>query len=294
MKIKLIVLLLPFLISILPVYLNAQCGGCNAAFSGSTLAAGTSNIGVLKENSFRAISVYRFLYGSNFYKDTERLKKFDDEELNIHFMGFNLAYGLTKSFTVETEFGGFLQKDLNMGYDRTNISGLSSIAVIGKYTLLADRKNKQELTLSAGGRAPMTHNTTLSGNFGAIFQLFYFKNLIGDLNLIFLNRNEIYFSNKNDYRQGNSYITSIFLSQPIANDLNGILEFRYDYFDKSYEYGEIMPNAGRDVLFVAPQINYTIGKISLSFITEIPVYKQYSGLQLGEDFGLGLAFIYMM
>lgn len=293
MRIKLTTLIVLILMYISPMYVNAQCGGCNAAFSGSTLAAGTSNIGVLKENSYRIISVYRFLYGSNYYRGDERLKKFDDEELNIHFVGFNLAYGVTKSFTIETEFGGFLKKDLNMGYDRTDISGLSSLAIIGKYTLFADRENKQEITISAGGRAPITPNSTLSGNFGAIAQIFYFKSLTDGLNIIFLNRSEFFIEDKHDYQQGNSYITSLFLSQELVDDLNGIIEFRYDYFDKSYQAGEVMPNAGRDIFSLVPQINYNLDKVSISAFTEIPIYKNYSGLQLGEDFGLGLALIYM-
>lgn len=272
---------------------KSQCGCCSAAFSGSALAAGTSNIGVLKEGTLRVIGINRLLYGNRFYDGPDLLKKFYDEEMLINFTGANIGYGLTKSFTLETEIGSFPYKELNFGYTREKISGFSTINVIGKYTLLADRVNKQEITIGGGGRIPLNSNTTLSGNPGVIFQLFYFKNLVDDFNLIFLNRSEIAFKDSENFKQGNSYINSVFLSKGITHKLYSLFEIRFDYLDKSYDGDDELLNSGRYVLSLVPQISYNLGKLSLAGFFELPVLKNYNGIQLGEKFGCGIALVYM-
>lgn len=270
-----------------------QCGSCSAAFSGSAMAAGTSNVGVLKEGSIRTIGIYRYLYGSRYYEASNRLNKFSNEELSIHFSGIHLGYGVTKRFTIETELSAFPNKDLNMGFERTQISGLSSAAFIGKYTIFADRKNKQEITLGGGARLPLTSNTVLSGNLGAMVQFFFFKNLFSDVNLILSNRSEFFAKDSQDFHLGNSYVTSLFISSPIIENLNGIAEIRYDHLDQSNDKDGLIEDSGRSLLSFVPQINFQFNKFSISVFSELPIHKEYKGTQLGEDIGLGLAFIIM-
>lgn len=271
----------------------SQCSCCTAAFSGSALAFGTSNVGVLKEKSFRIIGVYRYLYGSRFYDGTHELKKYSNEELNMHFTGINLGYGVTKELTLESEIGSFPNKDLNMGYLRDQIAGMSSLSLISKYTVLSDKRNAQEITFGFGGRMPLTKNEFLSGNAGLIMQLFYFINPIENINFVLLERSEIYFKNSDDKTQGGSHILSLFTSRRIVDNLAGILETRFDYLTKSHIGGKELINTGRSIISVVPQLNYNFDKFSISGFAEIPIYKNYNGVQLSEKIGSGIALIYM-
>ena len=294
MKINTFILVIILFVILIQTRTYSQCGCCSAAFSGSALAAGTSNIGVLKEGTLRVIGLHRFLYGDKFYEGSTQLKKYYDEEMMINFTGVNIGYGITKSFTLETEIGAFPDKDLNFGYTREKISGFSSFNLIGKYTLLADRENKQEITIGAGGRIPITSNTTLSGNPGAILQLFYFKGLGDDFNLIFLSRAELHTQNSENFLQGNSFINSLFVSKLVTTNLYATLETRLDYLDKSFEDNKALINTGRSVISVVPQISYSVGKFSLSGFVELPIYKYYTGIQLSENIGAGIALVYML
>ncbi|MBX3042302.1 MAG: hypothetical protein KIT33_08815 [Candidatus Kapabacteria bacterium] len=295
MKNKIFELLALILAAIICQYnlMYSQCGCCSAAFSGSALAAGTSNIGVLKEGSLRIIAMHRALYGDHFYDGTQKLGKFYDEQMLINFTGINIGYGVTKRFTLETEIGAFPDKNINMGYQIERISGFSSINLIGKYTVLADRDNKQEITIGAGYRQPLSGNVALSGNSGGILQLFYFKNLYDDFNLVFLSRAELFLINPDKFEQGNSYINSVFISKKISEKFYGLVEFRYDHLSKSYQESELLINTGRSVLSIVPQLSCNFGKLSVSGFFELPVYKNFNGIQLGESFGAGIALVMM-
>ncbi|MDT3737876.1 MAG: hypothetical protein RO257_00085 [Candidatus Kapabacteria bacterium] len=272
----------------------SQCTPCSAAFSSSAFTAGTSNVGVLKEGSLRIIGMNHFIHGSRFYSGSEELKKYYDEELNIHFMGLNIGYGLTKKFTLETEIGAFPDKDLNFGFIREKISGFSSAALIGKYTIYSDRANAQEITLGLGGRLPLTSNTTLSGSPGLILQLFYFKNLTDDLNMILFHRSELFAEGRDSINLGNSFVTSLFLTKGIIDDLTGIIEARYDYLTKSNHDSTPIINTGRSILAIVPQLSYHFTDISISGFVELPIIKNYEGVQLSEKIGAGIALIYML
>jgi hypothetical protein len=293
MKFK-IFLISVFTLSNIFIYKSfAQCSCCSAAFSGSALAAGTSNIGVLKEGSFRFIGLYRYLNGSRFYSGTDELKNLYGEELNVHFTGFNLGYGVTTKFTIDLEGGAFPDKDLNFGYTRDQISGMNSLALIGKYTIFADKETSQELTLGAGFRQPLTSNTTLSGNNGAILQLFYFKNITDDFNLIIFNRSEFYLTDKSNFKSGNNITSSVFLTKGIFEKMTGILETRYELQGISSQDNLDLINTGKQILSLVPQISYNFSDFSVSGFFELPVYRNFEGVQLAERFGAGLAIVYM-
>ncbi|MFA5510951.1 MAG: hypothetical protein WC313_00755 [Candidatus Kapaibacterium sp.] len=275
-------------------YAQSQCGCCAAAFSGAALAAGTSNIGVIKENTLRIIGMYRFLHGSRFYNNDSELKKFYDESLNIHYGGLNLAYGVTTRFTLETEISSYPDKDLNFGYSREKISGFSTFALIGKYTILADRDNKQEITLGLGAKLPITNNTTLSGTSGLIYQIFYFKNLNEKYNIIAAHRGEMFVENNTGFKPGNSFVSSVFVTRILGDGFTGIMELRHDYLSKSEQESELIQNSGKTVVSLVPQLTYSLDGYSVSAFIEYPFYKKYVNIQLSEQFGAGLAVIFML
>lgn len=282
------------LIIISNIKLYSQCACCSAAFSGSALAAGTSNVGVLKEGSIRAINVYRFLYGNNFYRGIESLDNLYGESLNIHFLGTNIGYGLTKDITVDFEIGSFPAKNLDYGYTNDKISGLGVATLIGKWNFFNDRNTKQEATLGIGYRQPITENLILSGTSGIVAQLFYFLNIHEDVNLILFIRGEKSLENSNNYSQGDNVVSSIFASTILADKLAGILELRYDYLSKAKDDTSDLLNTGRGTFYLVPQLNYAFDGFSLSTFFELPIHRNYNGVQLGERFGSGIALIFMI
>ncbi len=291
---SIILLLFLFLLTIInsnKIY--SQCSSCSAAFSGSQLAAGTSNVGVLKEGTFRFITLYRYLYGSEFYLGSETLEKHYGQELDVHLLGFNLAYGINKKFTIDLELSAFPDKNLNFGYSQDRISGFNSASLIGKYTIFSHKASSQELTLGAGPKLKLTNNRILSGNNGVIAQLFYFINIYDDINIVLFNRSEFYIEDKDQFKSGNNISTSLFLTKELFEKFNAILESRYEVQGISYQNDSEMLNTGKQILSLVPQFSYNFDELSISLFFEMPVYKKYEGVQLSEKLATGIALIYM-
>jgi hypothetical protein len=89
-------------------------------------------------------------------------------------------------------------------------------------------------------------------------------------------------------------VTSLFLTKGIIDDLTGIIEARYDYLTKSNHDSTPIINTGRSILAIVPQLSYHFTDISISGFVELPIIKNYEGVQLSEKIGAGIALIYML
>jgi hypothetical protein len=96
-----------------------------------------------------------------------------------------------------------------------------------------------------------------------------------------------------DYKYGNLYVVSVFTSYIINSKLNSILQGQYEYRDKSRrENSQIVESSGGQVVYLIPQLNYTVFKdITLSMVAYIPVYRYMNGIQIANNYSLAFRLV---
>ncbi len=277
-------------------YSQCSCMG-GAAIGGISPLVGTANVGLLKSSNLRILTYYSNTYGDTYYSaDSETLKGIVQEFRNSN-LTLNIGYGLNDELTAEAELGYFINKRQTLPTYILSASGLSHISFMLKYNILRFIKKQIEWTAGAGLRVPFPYNDNQpvhlrpsTGAYSLLFQSFLHKGYreIG-LHLILSNRIENNFENAQEYKYGLALVNSLFVSQNIYENLNGIVELRSEYRTKDKTKGIEIPNSGGNSVVVSPQLNYSISDFGISAIFDIPVYKYYNGSQLTNAYTFGLA-----
>ena len=272
--------------------------------------AGSTNLGILDPHIVRVIGFYQFSVSDRYYEGRHP-SDYDPagaiSSAFYHYAGMNLGYGLTRRFSIETELGYFFNKTQEYKYldYRLTGSGLSNVVISGKLNLYQDLVRRTELTVAAGPKLPFsTHPQVVdgvelpvdlqasTGNYGAVAQLFFVKEFDAfSGRLILTGRYENNFTeNKQGYRFGDAWITSLFMSKHLANrhtdltkDLTLILQARHEYRSRNMRNGQAVDFSGSNLLYLAPQLNYNLNLIwNFSVIVDVPVYQYYNGIQLAN------------
>jgi len=291
---------------------SAQC--CSV---GSPVG-GTTNIGIVPENNIRATLFYRYGYGNQYYQGDacypgEVLVK----QAYSSYSGLLADYGLTSDLTIGTELGYFVNKVQDYGVNGVKeTSGLSSAVLMGKYNIFNDNESEFEFTAGAGVKIPFSttpqeqKGVTLPrdvqptpGAFGAVAQLFFHKGFSEATTHLFLvHRIEINGRNENDYdyKYGNIYNTSLFVTKKIIPNLIGILQLRNEIKDKDTEREkndeEIkeISNSGGILFFISPQLNFSFGDVFVSALFDYPLYRYYNSRQLAGKYSFAMNFIWQL
>ena len=122
------------------------------------------------------------------------------------------------------------------------------------------------------------------------------------MKLFMTNRFESNTPDVKNFRYGNALISSLFITKQIkTSNWTVILQLRHEYRSKDVKTvldskflglvtsGYMVDFSGGNLVFVAPQINYTIAqKWNLSLLTDIPVFRYYNGIQLGNKYSFAL------
>ena len=299
--------LFPLLVLLfISVYGNAQC------LSSVNPVGGTNNLLVLEQNSLRIISFYKYGQGNQYYEGTSP-SDFDlISKAWYNYLSTTLGYGLTRKITLELETGYFFNKtqnyDLTPQYRLTG-QGLSNINMLGKFSLFSEPVKRIYITGAAGAKIPWSREPQFSQNvqlpvevqptigaYGAILSASFVKeNSASGIRYFVTSRMETSSPNKNDYKLGNSYYTSIYVSKHLMfpwlkGDWTAILQLRNEIRESDKIEGRIKESSGSTLFFVSPQINYVLKeKWYLSGMIDIPVYQNFNGTQLGA--GPGFTFI---
>ncbi|ROL62243.1 hypothetical protein D9V86_01705 [Bacteroidetes/Chlorobi group bacterium ChocPot_Mid] len=291
------------LITVTSTYLYSQCGCVGgAAVGGLTPIGGTANVGLLREDYFRASLFYSYSYGDKFFRGDARAEKDIVEHYETQFSSLMLGYGFTEDITLETEIGYFPRKLQDFGSNNAEGSGLSHLSVIGKYNLFSSIVKEIEFTMGLGARLPLElkqenlpqHVRPSTGAYGIIFQAFFhLGNKKADMHFFVINRSEYNFENKSEYQYGPTVNTSLYYTKGILKNLTGIIELRNEYRLKDKINGEEHKDSGGLFFHVAPQINYTLGQFNVSALFDYPIYQYYNGYQLGNNYTIGLNFTWM-
>jgi hypothetical protein len=280
-------------------------------------------VGVLSKNTLRVVGYYRYNYSDTYYHNAETSNENTAlKYASYNFSGIGFGYGLTKRLTLEADFGYFFNKtqqfnDIISEADSANHGkvkgyGLSNGGITLKYGAYVNPAKQAEITLGAGFRYPFTMEPQLvdgvqlnrdvqpSTNAFAASGMFFFNKGFPaiTLRLFSINRYDYNFEGNNGYKYGNILLNSVFVSKKIAKYFFGILQIRSEWKTNDQDNGENVVNSGFVLLTLSPTLSYSIvGEWNLTMLCDIPVYKNYNGLQmtpkysfavsLSRDFNLG-------
>ncbi len=290
-----------FLISLLFLALtcdaSSQCSCFGASIGGLTPVGGTTNVGVLKKDNMRVNAFYQYSYGDNYYRGDMGLPRGDIDHYRAHFLSFNAGYGLSSDFTVEAELGLFAGKMQDFRYWKESMSGLSYMMVTGKYNVFHSIKSEFEFTAGLSVRAPFGNGkdtafkfvnpSTGAWNFGLSFFVYKGYHKSG-LHFFLINRTEMNTENEYDYTFGPANYTSFIGACELFPWLNGALELRNELRVRDYYDDKYAGDSGGDLLFLAPQLNFSFSQFNVSTIFNYPLYGWYNGEQLGNGFSASL------
>jgi len=297
------------LVNLLPGAAFSQC--C----SPGNPVGGATNIGVLDKKTLRLITFYRYSYSDTYYsKDAKTNFSSFVKNGNFNYAGLVLGYGLLNKLTVETELGYFINRsqtyDIVPAFTNKGF-GFNNAVLSLKYNLISKKEKPFEWTIGAGGKIPFTKEFQVVNNselprdvqpsthaFGIVAQSFLYKGFPEKgLRLFFVNRYEYNFTDTRNYQYGNVLFSSFFIAKKLGeSNFTALLQTRHEWRDYDYRdvgiasgKGTKINSSGGNIIFVSPQINYTIAqKWNLSLLADLPVYRYYNGTQLGNKFAFAL------
>lgn len=290
-----------FLIFYLPCELFSQCFS-----SPGNPIGGTANMGTLKKNILRITSFYRYNYTNKYFEGDKPTDYVYYESANYNFIGSIIGYGLTDKMTFETELGYFINKTVYYAFTQTPVQGkgFSNSVVSIKYRLYNNTSKLFGISASLGAKIPystkLVEANTLpidvlpsTGSYGIVAQTFFVKeNSLKGLRYFLINRIETNTTNSWEYKFGNVYYTSVFVSKHLwfpwtkgDGAWTIILQLRNETRDKNMEYGKLIARSGSCLFFISPQINITIKKLwNLSIMADFPVYQYFNEIQLASKY----------
>jgi hypothetical protein len=286
--------------------LKAQC------LSSVNPVGGTNNLLVLEKNSLRIISFYKYGQGNKYYEGNS-ISDFDlISKAFYNYLSASVGYGISNKTTFEFETGYFFNKtqiyNLETDY-RLSGHGMSNFVFLLKQSLYANPFKRIYITGAAGVKVPSTrtlqwdNNVKLpmevqptNGAFGTIFTSSFVKeNSETGMRFFLTNRLEINASNKEKYKLGTSFYSSLYISKHIMapwikKDWTAIIQLRNEIRGTDQIDGQDKQSSGSTLFFVAPQINFVLkNNWYLSSMIDVPVHQHFNGTQLGA--GAGITFI---
>lgn len=296
--------------------LIARCSAFSQCCSPGNPVGGTTNIGILDKKAFRLISFYRYSDSQGYWERDSKSNFNFVKNANFNYAGLVLSYGLFKKLTIETELGYFISKSqtYNIEPSFTNKGfGFNNAVASLKYNLISKAEKPFEWTVALGGKIPFTKKYQIVDNielprdvqpsthaFGIVAQSFLYKGFPEKgLRLFFINRYELNYPDVKNYKYGNALFNSFFIAKGIKqSNWTAIAQVRYEFREKDlnkancascFATGNFINSTGGHLVFIAPQINYTIAKKwNVSVLADIPVYRYYNGTQLGNKFAVAL------
>lgn len=274
---------------------------------------GTSNLGIMDAQSLKVIFNYNFSRSGKYFDGSKPTDPYFVETGQFNNTNVDVAFALSKRFTIEFGLGYFINKTQNYidgiipesrkGY------GFSNASTIGKINIL--QKNSWELTTGLGLMYPIGPYNKIfdraiaeldiqpsSGAVNYVHTVFISKEFLEKHFRIFLfHRTEIKTANPLNYKYGNLYTSSIFASYSPSFRLDLVLQVRSEIRDKDERPGqtppfaiEKVPVSGSKKLFFAPQVNYNLNQsLGIAITFDIPVYQYYNLQQLANTFAFSIS-----
>jgi hypothetical protein len=276
------------------------CGGCNPI-------GGNTNQGTLPKYTLQVNTYYKHGYSEG-YMQADHSSDFKFvKNANNSFVGLQLGYGIFKRLTVEVEGGYYLNRTQNFEIQSYKFSlngyGGSSVIFGGKYNIIKDTVRDIEFTMGLGIRLPWSKEPQIidgvelsedvqpcNGAYGLVIRSFLFKEFDkSGIRMFLMNTININGQSSRRYKEGNTYLTSFFISKTFFQNWTGILQVRNEIRDFAYRDDIKVSSSGGYRFLLIPQINYSIKKkYNISALYELPVYQNYYGIQLKDLYAFSI------
>jgi hypothetical protein len=281
--------------------LNSQCcAGCNPI-------GGNTNLGTLPKYTLQLNTFYRYAYSSGYMENDHASDFRFVKNANSNYVGLQAGYGITKRFTAAIETGYYINRTQNIDISNfkytLNGYGLSSFNISGRYNIIKDTVHEFEFTAGVGVRVPSTTAPMVvdgvelsedvqpcNGAYGLIIQSFLFKEFDAlKIRVFMMNSININRQNPKEYKEGNTYLNSLFISKTLFKNFSGIFQVRNEIRDYCYRHNILVPSSGGLRFVFIPQLNYSVKqKYNFSVLYELPFYQNYNGVQLKDIYAFSV------
>ncbi|MBW6459460.1 MAG: transporter [Bacteroidales bacterium] len=291
--------LLTVMLLLLQLKAEAQC--C----SPGTPVSGSEYVGITPVRTIRSITFYRHSFSDTYYEGGE-VSGYQGTTAGFDYIGEVLSYGILNRLSAELELGCFVNRFQNSDVlGRFTTHGFSNAVVTAKYAAVKIKDNL-ELTVGAGAKLPVSRKIfgdeygvpypqeiqPSTGAYGFVGQLFFHYSMEQKWKLIVLNRYEINGYNAENYRFGDTWIASVYIGRTFARHWTATLQLRSEFRLEDWQGEARYLATGGEVLFLSPQISYTFKpKLTLSVTGDIPVYRNYNGIQLSPKYAIGISLV---
>jgi hypothetical protein len=288
-------------------YLLARIETSAQCCSPGNPVGGTANLSIVTENKLRMNTYFRFGYADTYFEGSRKSDFQFVDNASYSYLGTILTYGLKNRVNIEAEFGYYFSRTQNYKLNTSTYSltgsGLKDGVFTLKYNLYKNALKELEFTGGLGAIIPFRKSPQDVNNvqlpidvqpsdmaYGIVVQTFLYKGFIANgLHLFQLNRYEYKFENPQQYQFGQALYSSLFISKALNTNWSIIMQIRNEWRQADKRFGKQVPLSGGDLLFIAPQLNYSIRqKWSVSVLADMPVYRNYSGTQLSPKFALAI------
>ena len=292
----------------LPVAIMAQTCSC----AGAPLL-GTQSTGASGEGNLLIGLTYEFNQITNLYTGSTRITN-NTAERNTQSALLEINYGITDRFSLSGTIS-FVQKFRESGLSNPAGSQTSTTNGIGDGVLLLryvlsqqSLWNRYHLAIGAGTKAPLgstsvrnpnglLFNADMQPGTGAWDSIFWSQTAISllprsTMNLSWINSYRITgtnerFTENDDYRFGNEFISNLSASNSINDRFSYALNLRYRSTASDQRNEITMPNTGGIWLSVIPDLFIGLSEsLSLKLSGQIPVYQDLRGFQPSTTYTL--------
>ena len=333
---SLIILIIVGFFNLFSLNVFSQCcaGGSGCSMAGAASTGVLQERQAEISSNFQFINTNKFYKKDKVAPDSVRT--FDS--FNSSYQYFKIGYGLSKNLTFSLEGGYYFEKKevgLNDNPATTYESkGMGDLILFPRYDILNRTKGNihHEITLGLGYKIPLGSYNDSTGNIepfsgqtyyvtkptsvqlssggqDIIFYTFLFRGYTRQNFRVFANAFYVKKGwNPNGEKLGNYASTALFAGKSFFNHMSITLQARYEWVDvmkineSTLLFGKpsnYFPEAtGYKKVFIAPQLSFTYGKITLYASYDIPVYQYLNtsdyytqvGTQHQTTFGLSFNF----
>ncbi|MBS1636511.1 MAG: hypothetical protein JST26_11400 [Bacteroidetes bacterium] len=276
------------------------CGGCNPI-------GGNTNQGTLPKYMLQINTYEKHGYSAGYMQNDHASDFQFVKNATSNFVGLSLGYGLTRRLTVEAEGGYYINRTQNfdLPYARYTLNGYggSSVTLGGKYNIFKDTARDIEFTMGIGVKMPWSKQPQVvngveltedvqpsNGAYGLVLRSFLFKAFDRtDIRIFLMNTVNINGNSIRNYKEGNTYLTSFFVSKTFYRNWTAIAQLRNEIRDYAYRDNVKVTSSGGYRFVFVPQINYNIRKkYNISVLYELPIYQDYYGIQLRDMYAFSV------
>jgi len=301
--------------------------GCCSGGAGSSIVGGAAT-GVLQKYQMEVSLNYQYLQSNKFFSnDSETEPMFD--KLSSNYLFFRTDYGVTNKFTLSVAAGYFIDKTLiELGGERIISSGgIGDLILFPRYNVFAKTKDNKrtEINLGLGLKIPMGSHSdsnlvfsnptigdvyayspptvqTTTGSYDLMFNMYVYRGYTKRKTRFFINA--LYIKrgyNSLGQKFGDYAGVGLFAGKTFFGKLGVTLQLRGEWIGETQGedgvdllalYNIDQFSTGGQKVFFVPQISYSVQSFNFYATTEIPLYQNLEGTQVGSQYQLTTGVIY--